>query len=34
MGDKGSTKKAPKMSKKEARAAKIAARGNKGSENS
>lgn len=29
MGDKGSSKKAPKMSKKEARAAKIAARNNK-----
>lgn len=29
MGDKGSTKKAPKMSKKEARAAKLASRSNK-----
>ncbi len=34
MGDKGSTKKVPKMSKKEARAAKIAAKSNKGNENS
>lgn len=32
MGDKGSTKKAPKMSKKEAKAAKIAARKSKGAE--
>ncbi len=32
MGDKGSTKKAPKMSKKEAKAAKIAARNSKGTE--
>lgn len=32
MGDKGSQKKAPKMTKKEARAAKIAARNNKSSE--
>lgn len=30
MGDKGSSKKTPKMSKKEARAAKLAARSNKG----
>jgi|GEM_PF-2454035 len=29
MGDKGSAKKAPKMTKKEARAAKIAARNSK-----
>lgn len=29
MGDKGTAKKAPKMSKKEARAAKIAARNSK-----
>lgn len=29
MGDKGTQKKAPKMSKKEARAAKIAAKNNK-----
>ncbi len=34
MGDKGSSKKAPKMSKKEARAAKIAARSSKVNENS
>ncbi len=34
MGDKGSTKKVPKMSKKEARAAKIAAKSNKDNENS
>ncbi len=34
MGDKGSTKKAPKMSKKESRAAKIAAKSSKASENS
>jgi hypothetical protein len=32
MGDKGSQKKAPKMTKKEARAAKIAARNNKNTE--
>ena len=32
MGDKGSAKKAPKMSKKEARAAKIAARSSKNTE--
>jgi hypothetical protein len=31
MGDKGSTKKVPKMSKKEAKAAKLAARNSKGS---
>lgn len=32
MGDKGATKKAPKMTKKEARAAKIAAKNSKGSD--
>lgn len=32
MGDKGSAKKAPKMSKKEVKAAKIAARNNRGSD--
>ncbi len=32
MGDKGTTKKAPKMSKKEARAAKIAAKNSKSDE--
>jgi hypothetical protein len=32
MGDKGSMKKAPKMTKKEARAAKMAAKNNKNTE--